>query len=148
MERIETRRRIGKSRKNSLSKINDSEDTIRRLVAHTRCVCDMAKYSDQLRQFAKQGDFLLFKKMSNIYKALGDERRQNIIYLLLEKEMCVCEILTALECNQSTVSHHLRILENAGVVTSRREGKWVFYRVIEEERVKQLNQIVSSLVKA
>jgi ArsR family transcriptional regulator len=67
------------------------------------------------------------KRRAKVLKALGDENRQRIIGLLGVREMCVCEIMAALEMTQPTTSHHLKILEEAGVVVSRREGKWVFY---------------------
>jgi ArsR family transcriptional regulator len=64
-----------------------------------------------------------------LFKALGDETRLEIVGLLAGrgKELCVCEIENHFELGQPTVSHHLRILREAGVVTSERRGTWVYY---------------------
>jgi len=67
-------------------------------------------------------------------KALADDTRQQILQMLREKEMCVSEIVEAFEMSQPTISHHLGILKEFGLVSSRREGKHVFY-VLERENV-------------
>ncbi|BBB90146.1 MAG TPA: metalloregulator ArsR/SmtB family transcription factor [Methylomusa anaerophila] len=72
------------------------------------------------------------KKFVSIYKALGDEVRLAIIDMLLGKELCVCDINDACEISQPAVSHHLKILKNAGLLEDRREGKWIFYRINHE----------------
>ena len=64
-----------------------------------------------------------------MFKALGDESRLSILRLLQKREMCVCEIMIALEMTQPTASHHLGILERAGLVRERRDGRWVFYSI-------------------
>jgi ArsR family transcriptional regulator len=66
-------------------------------------------------------------------KALGDETRQRILELLLTKgNMCVSDLVDAFNVSQPTISHHLMLLKNAGLVTGRREGKQVFYSVNQE----------------
>ena len=67
------------------------------------------------------------KKIAEFYKALGDESRLKIIQMLTEQEMCVCEIIDKLNMSQPAVSHHLKILKQAGFVTDSREGKWIYY---------------------
>lgn len=67
------------------------------------------------------------KRIAELYKALGDETRLNIVQMLSEQEMCVCEVLDRLEMSQPAVSHHLKILKQAGIVKDSREGKWVYY---------------------
>jgi ArsR family transcriptional regulator len=66
-------------------------------------------------------------------KALGDETRQRILELLLTKgNMCVSDLVDAFNVSQPTISHHLMLLKNAGLVTGRRKGKQVFYSVNQE----------------
>lgn len=65
-----------------------------------------------------------------IFKALSDPLRLRIIYLLtLREELCVCHFTDVLELPQSTVSRHLSQLRGLGLVETRRDGKWVFYRL-------------------
>ncbi len=69
------------------------------------------------------------KTTLRFFKALGDETRLRILSLLLEGELCVCDLMSVLELPQSTVSRHLANLRNAGLVEDRRRGVWMFYRL-------------------
>ncbi|UCD72600.1 MAG: winged helix-turn-helix transcriptional regulator [Candidatus Bathyarchaeota archaeon] len=71
----------------------------------------------------------VMKRLSRIFKAIGDEKRLSILRLINNREMCVCEIMAALDLTQPTASHHLGILERSGLAQERREGRWVFYSV-------------------
>ena len=64
-----------------------------------------------------------------VMKALSDPNRVKILKMLEKKELCVCEITAILGLAQSTVSKHLKILEDAGLVESSREGAWMNYRL-------------------
>lgn len=66
-----------------------------------------------------------------VMKALSDPNRVKIIKLLQRKVMCVCEIQEALGLAQSTASKHLKILEEAGLITYSKEGAWVNYRLAD-----------------
>jgi ArsR family transcriptional regulator len=77
---------------------------------------------------------------------LADSTRLKILKLLGKEELCACEVMAALDLTQPTTSHHLGILERSGLVASRREGKWVFYR-LSSPRVAELLAKSSSLVK-
>ncbi len=66
------------------------------------------------------------------------ETRQRMLGLLSIREMCVCELMTALNMTQPTTSHHLSILEDAGLVESRKEGRWVFYGITDKQKVSSL----------
>jgi len=75
-----------------------------------------------------------------IFKALSDETRLRIYLLLLQGELCVCELVNILNMEQSRISHSVRILKEAGLVVNRREGKWIIYAVnpeIENSRMIQ-----------
>ena len=67
------------------------------------------------------------KEYLKVMKALSDGNRTKIVKMLAQKEMCVCEMKTALQMAQPSVSKHLKILEEAGLVESRKEGMWVNY---------------------
>lgn len=71
-----------------------------------------------------------------LFKALADPHRLTILATLAraEDEVCVCDFTEALPLNQPTVSHHLRILREARLVTSQRRGTWVYYRIAADAR--------------
>jgi ArsR family transcriptional regulator, arsenate/arsenite/antimonite-responsive transcriptional repressor len=70
------------------------------------------------------------REIADFFKALGDETRLQILYLLLHHgELCVCDIEQVLHATQSKTSRHLRYLLNAGLVRDRRQGVWVHYRL-------------------
>jgi len=65
--------------------------------------------------------------LSELFKALADETRIKILYLLSQQELCVCDLAFLLDTNLPAVSHHLRFLRSLNLVRSRRDGKQVFY---------------------
>ncbi|MCX6567022.1 MAG: metalloregulator ArsR/SmtB family transcription factor [Candidatus Aminicenantes bacterium] len=67
--------------------------------------------------------------MLRVFKSLSDRTRLRIVRLLLEHDLCVCEIMFVLEMAQSRVSHQLRILRDAGLVEDVRDGQWIIYRI-------------------
>jgi len=73
------------------------------------------------------------KTEAMIFKALADETRLRILALLLEGELCVCELIAALELPQSTTSRHLAYLRKSGWVRDRRHGVWMYYRFNEDD---------------
>jgi ArsR family transcriptional regulator len=84
---------------------------------------------------------------SRLFKALGDPTRLRIVALLSQSELCVCHIEAAMVLPQPTVSRHLAVLRNAGVVEPERRGAWVFYRLAEQaDRVakQQLRGLVAA----
>ncbi len=73
----------------------------------------------------------MLSQMVKIHKTLSEPNRLKLLKLLLEHELCVCEMVEVLNISQPLVSQHLRVLKTAGLVTERREGKWVYYRTDE-----------------
>ena len=71
------------------------------------------------------------KEIVRLFKALSDETRLRILRLLLNGELCICELMEVLELPQSNVSRHMAYLKNAGLVDDRREAVWVYYSLIE-----------------
>lgn len=74
----------------------------------------------------------LICNMSEFFKMFGDSTRLKIINALMIHEMCVCDLGVITHMNQSAVSHHLKILRQARVIKSRRDGKVVFYSLCDE----------------
>ena len=81
------------------------------------------------------------KNIAHIFKALSDETRLRILALLHSGELCVCDLMAALDLPQSTVSRHLAYLRNAGLVDDERRGVWMFYRL------KQTNALGDDLLR-
>src|SRR6187455_1506451 len=80
--------------------------------------------------------------LSRLFRALGDETRVRIVALLVHGELCVCHLEQALGLSQPNCSRQLGILKSAGIVDSRRDGTWVYYRLIE-----QATDSVTSLIE-
>ncbi len=76
----------------------------------------------------------LLYDLAELFKVFGDSTRIKILFALFEAEVCVCDIAESLHMTQSAVSHQLRILKQAKLVKSRRDGKQVFYS-LEDEHV-------------
>ena len=66
-----------------------------------------------------------------LFKALADRTRLKLINLMGDDEVCVCFFVEVLKINQPKISRHLAYLRRAGVVSARREGKWIHYRLVE-----------------
>ena len=69
--------------------------------------------------------------LAELFKVFGDTTRIRILYVLFEAELCVCDIAELLGMTQSAISHQLRVLKNAGLVTFRREGKSAVYSLAD-----------------
>ena len=78
--------------------------------------------------------------LAELYKVFGDSTRIRILFLLLESEMCVCDIAQLLAMNQSAISHQLRILKQSRLVKNRRDGKSVFYSLADDHVQTILSQ--------
>ena len=70
--------------------------------------------------------------LAELFKVFGDSTRIRILYVLFESQMCVCDLAETLNMNQSAISHQLKILKQAKLVTGRREGKSVIYSLADE----------------
>ncbi len=93
--------------------------------AGERC-CEPVVYPDVERQQADQ--------MARVAKALGDPVRLQLVDVLRKHagKVCVCELVPLFDVEQPTVSHHLKVLRQAGIVGSERQGLWAYYYVIPE----------------
>jgi ArsR family transcriptional regulator len=66
-------------------------------------------------------------RSAQLFHALSDEARLQIIEILLDGEHCVCDLMTHIDAAQSRLSYHLKVLKDAGLVSDRREGRWSYY---------------------
>lgn len=71
-------------------------------------------------------------RLAELFHALSDPTRLRIVGELLGGERCVCDLTAALDAAQSRLSFHLKTLKQAGLVTDRRDGRWVFYSLVPE----------------
>ena len=81
-----------------------------------------------------------------IFKALGDETRLKIIEILSCGELCACEILKSFHITQPTLSYHMKILTDCGLVKSRRDGSWIIYsnNAVLVEAIKQFWDLITT----
>lgn len=95
--------------------------------------CDTFQTHEELLKVvhAKMPDEDMLYDMAELFKVFGDSTRIRILYVLFEAEVCVCDLAQALNMTQSAISHQLKILKQAKLVKSRREGKSVFYSLAD-----------------
>ncbi|MGE4588924.1 MAG: ArsR/SmtB family transcription factor [Acidaminococcaceae bacterium] len=86
---------------------------------------------------AKMYEENVLSGVSSLFKIMGDSTRCNILCALSQNEMCVCALAVLLNMTKSAISHQLRILREANLVRSRREGKNVFYS-LDDDHVKDI----------
>ena len=87
------------------------------------------------------------RQMAYVFKAMGDENRIQILKLLQNGEKCACKLLDALNISQPTLSHHMKILCDAGIVNGRKEGKWMHYSICSESSA-ELSAMLRQLLTA
>jgi ArsR family transcriptional regulator len=83
------------------------------------------------------------RDLVKVLKAAGDKNRLRILKMLQHKNMCVCELAAALGIAQPSVSRHMSLLKDAGLVQDRRDGQWIDYCLCEEK----INQYAPMLLK-
>ena len=123
--------------------VSKIDKRLQRLAESGICSGETASvYADKLRELADKNLSLeKSEAQSKVLKALADSIRLRILGLLSSREMCVCEVMVALDLTQPTASHHLRILENVGLVKDRKEGKWVFYSIANPELFEGMRKL-------
>ena len=99
--------------------------------------CRIAKKAIELHPVLEEPT--LIAERARVFRALGNETRLKIVGLFAVRELCVCDIVAALTVPASTLAHHLRMLEEASVITRREEGRFTLYslnvEVLSKHRV-------------
>lgn len=83
--------------------------------------------------------------VSFLFQQLGDPTRLRILWLLCHCEECVCNLAAAVDMSAPAVSHHLRILKKSGIISSRRDGKEVYYSLSDTPQAKLLHHAIDAL---
>lgn len=94
----------------------------------------------------KAGDFMNSdtKRIAEIFKALSDENRVEILIMLSKGEKCACKLLEELEVSQPTLSHHMKILCDSKLVNARKEGRWMHYS-LSQEGINEISNYLSDV---
>lgn len=88
-----------------------------------------------------------YEEMSNIFKALSDSNRIKIVDLLYKNgETCACNLLDEFNISQPTLSHHLKVLSDTGILLQRKEANWIHYR-INDEKIAEIKQFFNNISK-
>jgi ArsR family transcriptional regulator, arsenate/arsenite/antimonite-responsive transcriptional repressor len=86
-------------------------------------------------------------RSARLFHALSDETRLSIIQRLRLGERCVCDLTDAMDAAQSRLSFHLKVLKEAGLVTDRREGRWMYY-TLNPDALAEIADVIESLASA
>ncbi len=107
--------------------------------------CTPSERITELKSRIKEEDDGTYRELEAFFAALGDATRLKMLKVIADEELCSCEVMAALELTQPTTSHHLGILERAGLLTSKRNGKWVFYKIANSRVHNLINKGFSSV---
>ena len=102
---------------------------------------------DEERVFANMPEVEDFQILAEIFKQLGDGNRIRIFWLLCHCEECVINLSAMVGMSSPAVSHHLKQLKGAGLISSRREGKEVYYKASANERARLLHEMIEKMVQ-
>ena len=89
----------------------------------------------------------IYEINAKIFKALSDQNRLKILHILSDGERCACELLKHFDFTQPTLSHHMKVLMECGLVDSRKEGTWNYYSLNKDnanELIRFLNELMLS----
>ena len=104
---------------------------------------DIEKAKDDAKKFSSPDYASKIRKAERLLGAVGDSTRIKILLLLASREMCVCEVESALGLTQPTASHHLSILEQADLVERSKKERWVFYRARDTPTLSLLTNLIT-----
>ncbi|MEM2957705.1 MAG: metalloregulator ArsR/SmtB family transcription factor [Candidatus Jordarchaeaceae archaeon] len=124
-------------------------ERLARLIEEDECSAKCEKYAEELKKLSEEMDRTTLCRFGpKFFKALADHNRLKILKMLAVREMCVCELNVALDISQGTISHHLKILQEAKLIKGRVKGKWNYYRTYDEQVdkfIQKSEQVLKSL---
>lgn len=104
---------------------------------------DIRQAAAEARKLASPENAAMIRRAERLLGAVGESNRIKILLLLSKREMCVCELESALGLPQPTVSHHLGLLEQAGLLERSKKERWVFYKVRDSPVLDLLQGLMS-----
>ena len=117
--------------------------SVQRLIELKICQpSDIRRAEAEAERFATPEYAAKLRRAERLLGAIGDPNRIKILLLLSKREMCVCELESALGLPQPTASHHLGVLEQAGLVQRSKKERWVFYRALDSPALDLVKELV------
>ncbi len=108
------------------------------------CTCESA--SEHVKKIREMSKVEKSEQVELVLKQVSDLNRFRLLKLLMKTSpLCVCEISTALQIDQTLTSHHLSSLKNRGLISARRQGKWVHYELVDKNLVEHVIKSVENL---
>ena len=112
--------------------MSEQNPSLRRLIQLNICQpYDISEARAEAEKLATPEFAAKLRQIERLFGAVGEANRLKILILLSKREKCVCELESALRMSQPTVSHHLGVLEQAGLVKRSKKGRWAFYAPME-----------------
>jgi ArsR family transcriptional regulator len=121
-----------------------NSSSVQRLIELNICQpSDIKRAKAEAERLATPEFSLKLRRAEKLLGAVGEANRMKILLLLSEKEMCVCELESALELPQPTISHHLAVLEQADLLRRRKKGRFVFYEIVSSPALDLVKSLAS-----
>ncbi len=118
--------------------------SVQRLIELNICQpSDIKRTKGEAEKLANPEFSLKLRRAEKLLGAIGDANRIRILLLLSKREMCVCELESALKLPQPTVSHHLGLLEQADLLRRSKKGKFVFYEAVNSPALDLVKSLAS-----
>lgn len=86
-----------------------------------------------------------FIEEANIFKVLSDSNRLQILNMLSDEEMCACKILEKFNITQPTLSHHMKVLVDSGLVIARKDGNWMYYK-LNNSKINEIKKFINPII--
>jgi ArsR family transcriptional regulator len=121
-----------------------NSSSVQRLIELNICQpSDIKRAKAEAERLATPEFSLKLRRAEKLLGAVGEANRMKILLLLSEREMCVCELESALELPQPTISHHLAVLEQADLLRRSKKGRFVFYEVVSSPALDLVKSLAS-----